>query len=72
MRAMKRCFWECNECEGKRPDMKNVLDSITSIQSEMQKSQDDQKAERQRVLDGLKIVETVAGKMKYPLKAKQR
>ena len=46
MKAMERCFWKCKECEGKTPDLKDVLESMAKIHSEMKKSQDDQQKER--------------------------
>ena len=70
MKAMERCFWKCQECEEKAPDLKFVLDSIKSIhselkkgQDELKKGQDDQQKERERVLEGLKVIETVATKI---------
>ena len=39
------------------------MDSIKSIHSEMKKDQDNQKKERERVLEGLKVMETVASKI---------
>ena len=70
MKAMERCFWKCRECEEKAPDLKFVLDSIKSIhselkkgQDELKKGQDDQQKERERVLEGLKVIETVATKI---------
>ena len=70
MKAMERCFWKCQECEEKAPDLKFVLDSIKSIhselkkgQDELKKGQDDQQKERERVLEGLKVMETVATKI---------
>ena len=77
MKAMDRCFWKCQECEGKTPDLKHVIESMAKLQSEMKKSQDeqhslfselkksqdDQQKERERVLEGLKVMETVAIKI---------
>ena len=63
MKAMERCFWKCKECERQSTSLKEVMDSIKSIHSEMKKDQNDQKKERERVLEGLKVMETVASKI---------
>ena len=60
---MDRCFWKCKECERKSTSLKEVMESIRSIRSEMKKSQVDQEKEREKVLEGLKVMETVAIKI---------
>ena len=66
MRDAGREFWACGACESKNADLKSVIDSIQNIQTEIstiKKGQDEQQGERERVLEGLKMVETVVKKM---------
>ena len=70
---MGKSIWTCDECENKAADMKSVVDSMSSIQSELStlkkgqmKQQEDmaeQKEARAQVLEGLKAVEAVAKRM---------
>ena len=63
---MEKSLWSCEECENKTVAMKTVLDKIENLHSEMvgiKKGQEGQQAEQERVLEGIKIVETVVRKM---------
>ena len=66
MRDAGKDFWVCGSCEAKNADLKSVFNSIQSIQTEMstiKKGQEEQQEERERVLAGLKVVETVMKKV---------
>ena len=66
MRNAGQAFWECKSCEAKGADLKSVLDSIQNIHSEMvviKENQDGQKVEQERMLEGIKVVETVVKRM---------
>ena len=66
MRTMVKSLWVCAECEGKTVAMKTVLDKIENLHTEMvviKKGQEGQKAEQERVLEGIKVVETVVKRM---------
>ena len=59
MRDMKKGFWSCSKCESQSADMKAVLESVTSIKSELA----DQQGEREQVLESLKAVEVVVKRL---------
>ena len=62
MRNSGQALWECSSCGAKSADLKSVLDSIQNIHSEMvdiKKNQDGQKVEQERMMEGIKKVETV-------------
>ena len=66
MRDAGKDFWVCGTCEAKNADLKSVFESIQSIQTEMsniKKGQEEQQEDRERVLEGLKVVESVAKKI---------
>ena len=65
MREMAKCFWKCNECDAKTSDLKSVLNTIKEEISTIKKGQEDQLVERERVLEGLKVVESVAKKVEH-------
>ena len=63
VREMGKEIWKCGECESKDKDLKCVLESIQSLHSEvktLKQGQEEQQVERERVIEGLKVVETVA------------
>ena len=66
MRNSGQALWECSSCGAKSADLKSVLDSIQNIHSEMvviKQNQDGQKVEQERMLEGIKKVETVVKRM---------
>lgn len=63
MRDSGQEFWACGVCQKKNTDLKTVLDSIQTEISTIKKGQDEQQEERVRVLEGLKMVETVVKKI---------
>ena len=66
MRNAGQEFWGCQSCEAKSADLKSVLDSIQNIHSEMvviKENQDGQKVEQERMLEGIKVVESVVKRM---------
>ena len=70
MKELPKCYWKCKECDAKTADLKTVLQSIKEEigtlkkgQDDLKKGQDDQQTERERVLEGLKVVETVGRKI---------
>ena len=66
MKAMQRSLWVCRECEAKETDMKAVLQTVKSIKTELDtvtKRQKEQETERAKVVEGLKLVESVAKRM---------
>ena len=63
VRGMGKEMWKCLGCETKDKDIKSVLESIQNLHSEMKEikqGQEDQQVERERVIEGLKVVESVA------------
>ena len=63
VRGMGKEMWKCLGCETKDKDIKLVLESIQNLHSEMKEikqGQEDQQVERERVIEGLKVVESVA------------
>ena len=66
VKKMGKDVWSCSECEGKAAVMKTVLDKIDTLHTEMvviKKGQEGQQVEQERVLDSIKIVETVVKRM---------
>ena len=66
VRTMGKNFWCCKECESKSADLKSVLKSIETLTSEVKTikdGQDEQQSERERVIEGLKVVEAVVKKI---------
>ena len=66
MRHAVKEFWACAKCEEKSADLKSVINSIQNIHTEIstiKKGQDEQQEERERVLEGLKVVQTVVKKI---------
>ena len=59
MRKMEKSFWTCGRCESKSTDLKAVLESVTSIKTELA----GQQAEREQVLESLKVVEVEAKRL---------
>ena len=65
-KLMEKDVWCCGECEGKTAVMKTVLDKIETLHTEMvviKKGQEGQQIEQERVLEGIKVVETVVKRM---------
>ena len=66
MGAMGKNCYCCKECEKKSADLKSVLTSIENLASEVKTikhGQEEQQIERERVIEGLKVVETVVRKI---------
>ena len=66
MRTEGKSLWTCGDCEKKTVAMKTVLDKIENLHTEIvviKKGQEGQQAEQERVLEGIKIVETVVKRM---------
>ena len=63
---MGKDVWGCSNCEKKTSVMKSVLEKIDTLHTEMvdiKKGQEGQQAEQERVLEGIKVVETVVKRM---------
>ena len=66
VRTMGKEMWCCSDCESKTAVMKSVLEKIETLHTEMvdiKKGQEGQQAEQERVLEGIKVVETVVKRM---------
>ena len=66
VRKMGKDVWSCGECDGKAAVMKTVLDKIDTLHTEIvviKKGQEGQQAEQERVLESIKVVETVVKRM---------
>ena len=66
VKRMSMEVWTCSTCEAKKADLKSVLTSIENLASEVKtikNGQDEQQVERERVIEGLKVVENVAKKI---------
>ena len=66
MRDAGKDFWVCGSCETKNSDLKSVVESIHTIQTEIstiKKGQSDQQKETEKVLESLKVMETVVKKI---------
>ena len=63
---MGKSFYCCKECENKSADLKSVLNSIENLASEVKtikNGQEEQQVETERVIEGLKVIETVVKKI---------
>ena len=65
-RVVGKDVWGCADCQNKTAVMKTVLAKIENLHTEMvviKKGQEGQQAEQERVLEGIKVVETVVKRM---------
>ena len=60
MREMGKSMWKCKTCEEKSKNLQLVLESLQQDMTTIKKGQEDQQAERQKVLEGLKQIDGVA------------
>ena len=66
MKDMGKSIWTCGKCEANDADMKAVLDSMRSIKTDLgaiTKRQTAQEKGQEKVLEGLKVVESVVKRM---------
>ena len=66
MQNMGKSIWICNDCEAKADDMKAVVRSMKTMETELgsiRKERDEERSERKQILKGIKAVEAVAKKV---------
>ena len=63
MKKMGKSMWKCRPCEEKCKNLQSVLESLQQDMITIKKGQEDQQAERVKVMEGLEQIKDVANKI---------
>ena len=63
MKKMGKSMWKCKPCEEKCKNLQSVLESLQQDMITIKKGQEDQQAERVKVMEGLEQIKDVAKKI---------